>query len=70
MQWVWVEMDDFGWFGLALKWPDKEIFAFPTRMIAQRLCYRANIRIYALVTNVATDTKALAAGSHPGVSSP
>lgn len=60
MRWVWVERDEFGWFGPALIWPGKQIFAHPTRMLAGRLYDRNKIRIDALIDNLVRDLGAVA----------
>ncbi len=66
MDWVWVERDDFGWFGLALKRSDRDIFAFPTRMITQRLHDRVAIRIGSLITGTVQNIENLSnADSNP-----
>ncbi|MEH7830545.1 DUF3806 domain-containing protein [Gemmobacter denitrificans] len=70
MQWVWVTKDQMDWFGLALKWPDKPIFSFPTRMLTQRLHDRLAIRLAPLIEAHVSDLNAVAHGTHPALRNP
>lgn len=59
-----------GWFGPALKWPERQIFSFPTRMLAQRLQDRLAIRIAPLIEAHTADLGALGNGTHPAQQNP